>query len=338
MITDISNTGGFGGDQLGGGAGADTITGSGNADFLYSSDIPPRGGTVDDMGLEHDRLAGGAGDDILNAGYGDDVDGGAGQDTLHLSLGGLGHGLDFDTSIFKSGAPVSLGGGTIQNVEALVYLRGTEFDDILRLATQATTLTVNAGAGNDLIIADGSAVSVMGGAGDDRLMSGTGSDSFDGGAGADTIDYSGAPGAVSVNLHTGVGAGGDSLISVEAVIGSAFADTLIGSEAGSTLAGGAGADTLEMGAKDVAVLGAGADLVQVLAGSHSASAQAAAITDTDWTAEDRLQFGSAAGAYVETTAPTYAIAVQAAESEERAGYDFVSVQVGSDASMCLAIR
>jgi Ca2+-binding RTX toxin-like protein len=323
-------------NQIAGGSGADTLTGGAGADLLYSADYSDFGGgfgvgaPADDTGLEHDRLSGGDGDDTLAIGYGDDANGGAGIDTLRLSLAGLGNGVTLDVAGIASGSPFALGGGVIEGVEKLVYLRGTGFADQLKLATQGVMITVEAGAGNDVITSAGSSASVLGGAGDDRLVSGVAADTFDGGAGVDTVDYSDAASAVNVNLRAGSGAGGDALLGVESAIGTGFNDTLVGSGAGGSLSGGAGDDRLEVGARDTASLGSGADLVLVTAGSGSASTQASVVTVTDWSSDDRLQFGTATGAYAETTASDYAGARLAAEAQEAAGYNFVAVRVGSD--------
>jgi hypothetical protein len=174
---DLDNdiTGGTGADTISGGFGADTIHGGDSGDSLFSQD------GSGDTGVEHDALFGDAGDDTLWVGYGDDADGGTGTDTLKLSLGGAPDPITLNTADILSGAPFSLGGGTIQNVEALSYLGGTAFDDAFTVATQTGSLTVDAGDGNDLVTANGSAVNVLGGNGDDRFFSGTAADTFDGG-------------------------------------------------------------------------------------------------------------------------------------------------------------
>lgn len=320
-------------NTIAGGAGADSLTGSSGDDVLYSADYAASAyssDAADDMGLEHDRVSAGNGNDILAIGFGDDVDGGAGTDTLRYSFGGLTYGVTFNTAGIAGGGAYTIGGGVIQNVESLVHLRGTDYADNLNLATQNALLTVNAGGGDDVITSNSSSASVLGGDGDDRLVSGPAGDYFDGGAGRDTIDYSGVSSAVTVSLKTGAGVGGDSLVSVEGVIGTAFNDTLVGAGNGSSLSGGAGSDRFEVGSKDSASLGTGADLVYVSSGTHSASTEANLVTVTGWSADDRLQFGTATGAYAETTASTYAGAVVAAEAQAAAGHNFVSVQVGSD--------
>ncbi|MBI5349651.1 MAG: hypothetical protein HZB77_10120, partial [Chloroflexi bacterium] len=106
-------------------------------------------------------------------------------------------------------------------------------------------------AGNDRIYGMG---------GDDTLIGLGGDDVIDGGAGSDTVDYSGSGAAVIVNLNlgtaTGAAIGSDTLISIENVIGSAFADTLTGSDAANRIEGGAGNDTLTgLNGDDVYVFG-----------------------------------------------------------------------------------
>src|SRR5262249_52883311 len=60
--------------------------------------------------------------------------------------------------------------------------------------------TINGGIGDDTL---------NGGDGDDTLIGGAGADNMDGGAGVDTASYAGSSGAVTVNLATGTGSGGD---------------------------------------------------------------------------------------------------------------------------------
>jgi Ca2+-binding RTX toxin-like protein len=259
---DDTLSGAGGQDVVSGGAGADTVDGGAGNDIIGSAgitftrlglgmgkDIPDW-----DMGLEHDVLTGGADDDILAIGYGDDADGGTGYDRLYLSLGGLAAGTTFDTAVLYSGQPYVLGGGTIQNIDLLTDLRGTEYADLLILATQPVVppywddLTVEAGAGDDEIRSGGSIYKILGGAGNDLLLSGTGADFFDGGAGIDTVSYAGASVGVNVSLggvgFSGYGPGGDSLTNVENVVGSAFADYLFGSHTANVIDAGDGDDEL----------------------------------------------------------------------------------------------
>jgi Ca2+-binding RTX toxin-like protein len=224
-------------DQLAGNAGADTIDGGGGNDLIYSADLAPdSGGISNDMGLEHDVLRGGTGDDWLWAGYGDDVDGGAGNDHLRLSFGGATSGVTFDTTSIASGEPVTVGGGTIQNVEHLDYLKGSAFVDNFTIAAQSGPVTVEAGDGDDVITTFGSAV-VNGNTGNDTVFAYSVGVVFFGGDGFDTIDFRGASGAVTVSMD-------ENMRGVEQVIGSAFADTLTGDDFGNNISGAGGNDTL----------------------------------------------------------------------------------------------
>ena len=84
--------------------------------------------------------------------------------------------------------------------------------------------------------------------GNDVLHSSGGSDRMDGGNGSDTADYSESDEALTVNLRAGVVSGGhaqgDTLISIENVIGTAYNDTLTGNASANVLRGRGGDDTL----------------------------------------------------------------------------------------------
>ena len=115
--------------------------------------------------------------------------------------------------------------------------------------------TLSGGVGNDTL---------NGGDGDDRLTGGSGNDILSGGAGTDTADYSGSTAGILVNLSitsqtlnaTAVAAGTardglagtDTLLGIENVTGSAFADWIFGSAGADTLSGNAGNDNLNGGA------------------------------------------------------------------------------------------
>jgi Ca2+-binding RTX toxin-like protein len=253
------------GTTMAGGSGADTLTGDAGNDSIYSADILNGFTPLDDMGLERDVLNGFGGDDTLAAGYGDDIDGGSGNDTLRYSLGGLTSGITFSTAAFVAGQPFTLGGGTVNGIEALAYLRGTNFGDTLTLATQATMLTVDAAGGNDLISWGSSSVSVNGGDGDDRFIDNVAGDVLDGGAGIDTIDYRNAAAGVTVALalvegQAGSGPNGDQLRNFENIDGSSRGDNLTGNDAANVLKGMAGDDTINgRGGDDLLSGGLGKD-------------------------------------------------------------------------------
>ncbi|MCV0425006.1 MAG: tandem-95 repeat protein, partial [Roseibium sp.] len=214
----------------------------------------------------NDTIEAGAGDDDIDAGAGNDwIDGGDGADTI---TGGEG----FDTVDFagsNTGVRADLGsrvgqggfaqGDTYVGIEAFA---GTEYID--RLYGDDAANTLDGRGGNDLL--DGRAGSdvLIGAAGDDLLTGGAGADTLDGGEDNDTADYSTSTQAVSVSLTAGTASGGDAegdtLISIENLIGSDLADTLEGDDGANILSGGRGDDILVGGGgNDTLIGGRGAD-------------------------------------------------------------------------------
>jgi Right handed beta helix region/RTX calcium-binding nonapeptide repeat (4 copies) len=115
---------------------------------------------------------------------------------------------------------------------------GTSGDDVLPAAGQSSP-------GNDAFNGLG---------GNDLICGGPGADKIDGGNGIDTASYAGSKAAVNVdlNVHTASGgdAAGDTLINIENLTGSSFADHLTGDAGANVLDGGAGADVMRGGAGD----------------------------------------------------------------------------------------
>ena len=121
------------------------------------------------------------------------------------------------------------------------------------------------GAGNDKLI--GNAIANV-------LNGGAGADSLDGGAGEDTASYSGSHAGVTVSLSTGTGSGGDAqgdtLVNIEDLFGSSFADTLTGNAGANVINGGGGADTMQgLGGNDTYYVDNSGDIVKELAGGGS---------------------------------------------------------------------
>ncbi|MEQ9143979.1 MAG: putative Ig domain-containing protein [Parvibaculaceae bacterium] len=74
---------------------------------------------------------------------------------------------------------------------------------------------------------------------------------IDGHGGWDAISYANATGPVAVNLATGgsgAEAAGDTYVNIEAIIGSAYSDTLVGDANNNIIEGGAGVDAIDGGA------------------------------------------------------------------------------------------
>ena len=186
----------------------------------------------------NDRLDGRDGNDIIKGGPGDDsLNGGAGTDWLLYddAPGGVTVNLATQRSSGAAGNDTILG---FERVD------GSAFDDVITGTGAKETLTGN--AGNDII--DGAG----------------GGDTIDGGEGFDTAAFRTAGGGVNVSLAAQVGS--DILISIEALQGSDFGDTLTGSTladkiegfAGNDLiSGGTGADTLDGGDGNDTLIGGG---------------------------------------------------------------------------------
>ncbi|MEM8827985.1 MAG: PQQ-dependent sugar dehydrogenase [Cyanobacteria bacterium P01_G01_bin.19] len=93
---------------------------------------------------------------------------------------------------------------------------------------------------------------ILGLAGNDLIQGNGGADTLDGGEGLDTVTYLYSASGVNINLATGISSGGnaenDSLIDIERILGSNFADEIIGDDGNNLIQGNNGADTLEGGA------------------------------------------------------------------------------------------
>jgi len=150
-----------------------------------------------------------------------------------------------------AGVTVSLAGGTASGGDAA----GDSLSDIEniigsgqadRLTGDAGNNTLSGGGGDDLLLGGDGLDELLGGLGDDTLNGGAGADVLNGGDGIDTADYSATSNAVTINLSNGTGLGGeaqgDTLISIERVVGSSGDDMLRGDQSGNIFVGGSGND------------------------------------------------------------------------------------------------
>lgn len=189
-----------------------------------------------------DTVNGGAGDDLLFGNEGDDIlRGDTGMDRLTGGLGAdqLIGGGGSDTIIYEDAD----GAVTIDLVSGIGSGSQAEGDTFIAIEN------VLASAFNDTLVGNYLANRLEGASGDDRIVASAGSDVLDGGRGVDTADYSSAPRSIYLNLLTGsaAGWGADTLVSIEHVVGSAFADTLVGSIWNNKLWGENGNDNLRGG-------------------------------------------------------------------------------------------
>ena len=206
-----------------------------------------------------DYVEGLGGDDhFLGSSGSDELFGGAGNDLMDYSnLSGIDHieaTLDEGNTI-----TVTVVGGDDDQITSMESITGSAGNDII---IGDSFDNVFSGAGGDDILdgADGDD-HLYGNEGQDSFVSGLGDDIYEGGDGLDNIDYSGAPGGVSVDLTVNTafndGFGNqDTIRTIENIIGTDDADIITGdSEINEILAGdgddvirgGLGSDTLDGG-------------------------------------------------------------------------------------------
>ncbi|MFM2068116.1 MAG: hypothetical protein RLZZ584_3025, partial [Pseudomonadota bacterium] len=189
----------------------DTITGSTGADNLNGNG----GNDVLDGGAGNDTLLGGIGQDTLSGGAGNDtMDGGVITDLINYT--------DLNFLSYASAAA-----GTVINLQTGTASDGLGGTDSL--------------ANLNFIVGSAFADSITGSSGlyFEQFDGGLGNDTIDGGAidaitqnNSNRVNYLGTASAVTVDLAAGTasgGAGNDTLININHVRGSNFADTLLGS-------------------------------------------------------------------------------------------------------------
>lgn len=278
-----------GDDRLLGTAGDDDLRGLGGRDRI--------------SGLAgNDRLAGGAGDDVLLGGPGDDLlIGGAGWDQADYGDAAAAVTVDL-------GSGRASGGGGNDQLQGIEEVRGSSFDDRL-YGNEAGDKLVGRdgddrlyGRGGDDLLQGGDGDDILRGqVGNDTLVGGAGSNRLDGGAGIDTVDYRWVGRGVTVDLGTGGAGDGveiiDTLIDIEAVLGSGFADSLTGGASADRLEGGGDEDTLAGGLGDDILLGGhDADLLSGGAGADRFVYREAQDSGGDFAQRDTIQdFDAPAG-------------------------------------------
>ena len=238
LIGDGNNNnllGGLGADVLNGGGGSDSADYGGSAAGVTASLANPASNTGEAAGdtyISIENLVGSDFNDTLIGNNNDNtIRGGLGADALN-GMGGFDY-ASYSTS--TTGVTASLANPAINTGEAagdtyisIEALRGSDFNDTL-----------------------------IGDANNNNLRGGLGADVLNGGGGFDNAGYNNSSIGLTVSLtnpasNTGEAAG-DTFISIEGLIGSAFNDTLIGDDNDNTLRGDSGADVLNgMGGFDYA--------------------------------------------------------------------------------------
>lgn len=198
-------------------------------------------------------ITGNARANTLNGGFGNDtLNGGTGADTMNGGSGNDRYLVDNVLDVVVED-PNGIGPNIDTVLSAVAYALGDNLENLVLLGSAETgvgnaldnTITGNA-VGNFLSGAAG-ADTLNGLTGNDLLNGGLGGDTLDGGEGIDTADYRFGTVGINVNLSTGSvlgDAAGDTLNSIENVIGTNQIDTIEGNNEANTLTGLDGADTL----------------------------------------------------------------------------------------------
>lgn len=314
---------GRGNDTL---AGIEYVTGSFGNDLLI--------GDESDNNLfgtqGNDTIFGNGGDDLLLAGVGSSiVDGGEGNDSFApILLTGAG---DITLDLRLQGVSQAFGVGTVTLTNIENIMGGANHDTLIG-DDQANILgggrgddRLEGGAGDDRLYGDGSILldfTTLGASGpislienfgtaddEDELEGGIGDDYLDGGEGFDAAYYENATGSVTVDLAAGTASGADgndTLVRIEGVAGSAFADTLSGDDGDNGFRGGAGADVIDgRGGVDTVTYDTSDAAVQVnlnngtATGGHAAGDRLSNIENVEGSAFNDFIQGNAADNLIE---------------------------------------
>ncbi len=288
--------------QIGGGfGGVDTVSGIQNVIGSPFNDII-------EGNLQPSIFSGGGGNNtFVLVGGNDLVNGGTGTDTVDLSQTQSTVSIDLNDPYFQDtggAGSVLLVPGTIQNVVASPFgtrvlgglatgtLNGGSGTDYLDAG--AGNYTLNAGSGTDTLVAGSGNDVLNGGSGTDVFVPGSGTVAINGGTGNGTLDFSGAPTGVNVNLsgtpfvlnlpgtfyisnsvlpgHSASGGWGGrvTINGVENVIGTSFNDVIVGDSNTNRIQEGAGNDlVVGNGGGDTLIGGGGNDIFMTGAGNNS---------------------------------------------------------------------
>ncbi|MGB9369520.1 MAG: hypothetical protein WCE79_26280 [Xanthobacteraceae bacterium] len=306
-ITVAQTTGGAGADtltsiqNLTGSLFDDVLTGSSSANVLAGLD----GNDVLDGGSGADTMIGGAGNDIYfvdNAGDLAAEDPGGGNDMVVSSIA-FTLGTDVESLMLTGTANISGTGNAAGNV-----LTGNAGNNVLAGLGGADALDGGAGTDTASYAVSGTGVSVSlaantahggdaegdsfasienltGSAFDDTLEGDANNNVLNGGVASDTASYEHATAGVTVSLaitaaQNTIGAGTDTLTSIENLTGSLFDDVLTGSTSGNVLSGLDGNDVLNGGnGADTLIGGSGADRFVFTALASSSPATPDTIVD-----------------------------------------------------------
>lgn len=269
-----------------------------------------------------DTLSGGFGDDTLNGGAGfDTLAGSFGFDTADYSDASSGVSVNlFNGTATTGGAVDGSGnyvGGSLEDVLTNIEnINGSAFGDRLISGSQNANIGggdggdyISALGGRDQLFGDAGADTLLGGANADTLQGGLGNDVIDGGSAFDTVDYSDRmDGGVNVNVINGValtggfvnsagfyqgGAQEDTIVNLENINGTGFADRLIAGSTSARIEGRGGDDYLfTFSGNDTIFGGDGDDLISTANSTDQLFGEAGNDTLNGGTGFDTLNGGT----------------------------------------------
>jgi Ca2+-binding RTX toxin-like protein len=268
-------------DTLIGDGGANTLNGAGGADAISAGD-------------GNDSLIGGTGNDTLT--------GGAGRDTFAFTGNNLGidritdYNVAEDQLQFLSNVALTVTAGLDLDLDGalddtrITYVNGAQPGGTIEiLNVDLTALSVEGGAGGDILFGYNGADTLRGNGGDDVIVGQGGIDTLEGGAGNDLIIGGWQGGTQSDNFPDG----GNSILGGEGnddIRGGGGADTIDGGVGDDLIGGRGGPDSLDGGA--------GIDTLQLydtIAGTGTTPfsftfVDAPGVTGTTWTGDSYVNF------------------------------------------------
>ncbi len=204
-------------------------------------------------GSGYDRITGGSANDIIDLFTGGGMaDGGDGWDTVRLDFSNetrsIAYTHDWISAVATADGVVV---AEVRNLEMAEVVGGTAADV---LTGWDDNDRLSGGAGDDVL---------SGGGGSDVLIGGAGNDRLDGGVGYDYVQLNfGATVDLRMSGPQNLGEGFDTLLGIEGVFGSRFADHLTGTDEINTLRGDGGDDILfGLGGNDTLTGGTGHNLI-----------------------------------------------------------------------------